>query len=51
MYKIINGLTEPNLLKESFRSNNEIYNSDNLKNRETDLTLLMPKKEFGKRMH
>ena len=48
MYKIINGHTAPNL-KESFRSNNEIDNSYNLRNRETDLALPMPKKEFGKR--
>ena len=48
MYKIINGHTAPNL-KESFRSNNEIDNSYNLRNTETDLALPMPKKQFGKR--
>jgi hypothetical protein len=48
MYKIINGHTAPNL-KESFRSNNEIDHSYNLRNRETYLALPMSKKEFGKR--
>ena len=39
MYKIINGHTAPNLIDNSY----------NLRNRETDLALPMPKKEFGKR--
>ena len=48
MYKILNGHTAPNL-NETFRFNTERSNTYNLRNRNTDLALPMPKKEFGKR--
>jgi hypothetical protein len=48
IHKILDGHTAPNL-KESFQSNNERHNPYNLRNRETDLALLMPKRKFGKR--
>ncbi len=48
MYKILNGHTAPNL-KETFRFNNERDIVYNLRSRETDLFLPLPKKEFGKR--
>ena len=48
IYKILNGHTAPNL-KDVFCSNNERDNTYNLRNRETDLALPIPKKEFGRR--
>ncbi len=48
IYKILNGHTAPNL-KEAFRFNNERDIAYNLRSRETDLALLLPKKEFVKR--
>ena len=48
IYKILNGHTAPNL-KYAFCPNNERDNLYHLRNRETDLAPLMPKKEFGKR--
>ena len=48
MYKILNGHTTPNL-KEVFLFNKERANTCNLRNKETDLDVPIPKKEFGKR--
>ena len=47
-YKILNGHTAPNLKDVSYVSN-ERDNACNLRNRETELALHIPKKEFGRR--
>ena len=48
IYKIVSGHTAPNL-KDVFCFNNDRDNTYNLRNRETDLALPMPRKEFGRR--
>ena len=48
IYKIVSGHTAPNL-KGVFCFNNDRDNIYNLRNRETDLALPMPRKEFGRR--
>ena len=48
IYKILNGHTAPNL-KDAFCFDNERDDTHNLTNRETDLTLPMPMKGFGRR--
>ena len=48
IYKIQNGYTAPNL-NDVICFNNERDNTYNLRNRETDLALPMPKIEIGRR--
>ena len=48
MYKILNNHTAPNI-KTSFRLNNECANTYDLRNKETDLSLLKPNTDCGKK--
>ena len=48
MFKLLNGHTGPNL-KELFETNNDSMCPCNLRNTQTDFSLPLPKKDFGKR--